>query len=118
MGLPDGTSPDYYTCARVNLVEEKMAASGIGSPHLLKGVSIHAKPARAWYDPWGRLVGGYTTCATKQVHIGTGQTVLAHELAHVLQECSPEFPIDEGSDADHADWLRKGIYLIIDEASL
>lgn len=87
------------------------------SPASPKGYKIWQRDVPSWTDSWNRQVGGYTYCAGKEMHIGTSRTVFAHELAHVLQECSAELPIDQGQDVFHADWGRKGIYFLVEEAS-
>jgi hypothetical protein len=117
MGYPDGTPPDVtWSCSRINDIESKMV-DYMGDYKLLKGYSIYLHPVDSWTDDFGRRVGGYTACGTKQMHIGLGQEAIAHEIAHALQNCNAPLPIDDGMDIDHADWLRDRIYLQIEKVS-
>lgn len=117
MGLwPNGDVPEIWSCRRLNEVENKIMKL-YPSQFSPSGYAIWQRNTNWWTDEWGRTVAGITFCSGKFIHIGNDRTVFAHEMVHVLQNCAPELPIDEGQDADHADWIRKDIYNLIEEAS-
>lgn len=87
----------------------------------MSGYVVYTKPEPSFVS-WGRNVAGTTDCFTKIIVIATPEfgvwrrSALVHELFHVMQHCEARKPIDDGADADHANWLRDNIYHVIDEA--
>ena len=83
----------------------------------LVGYRVYTREENHWIDPWGRSIAGYTSCINKVIMVGSPalgdwrRSSLVHEMFHAAQLCSPEKPpVDEGTDEDHADWFRKGIF--------
>lgn len=87
----------------------------------IKGLAIKVSEKPLWSDANGRTVAGQTYCAEPmfglrpEIIIGSSRpsrSALAHEYAHVLQDCKPRGPADllGGDDEVHAGWNRDGIY--------
>ena len=87
----------------------------------LKGVEVWLHEGEWWTDEYKRDISGVTYCETKFVLIGNANnpriSAFPHELVHVMQGCNSPLPIDEGSDIDHSDWKRDGLYSAIDFAN-
>ena len=118
MGVyPSGDPPDIpVSCDRLSHVASgmmDMMNTGVNPA----GYRIWYHNTRKWIDAWDRSVAGFTDCPSKTIHIGTAEQVFAHEVAHALQNCNPELPVDEGSNPEHADWIRKNIFTYIEVAS-
>ena len=88
----------------------------------MSGVQTVAHEERAWIDQWGRKVAGLTYCQAQTIEIGgaplfkhgPGQAyggAFTHEMAHIIQNCTPLPPCDPNSKCgcDHANWDRDGI---------
>jgi hypothetical protein len=114
MGYLDRT-PLEVPCGRFNAIERKLSAYMKISN--LAGYQVWLRSTESFIDPWNRDVGGYTQCPLREIVIGTGKTVYAHEAIHAITNCVAEPPVDMGADADHADWFRSGYFEIIDRVS-
>ncbi len=77
--------------------DHRFAAAG----DLIAGWDIHVQPDRAWTLPLTHSalhvssVMGVTYCSTFEVYVGNdmpGAGALGHELAHVVQNCTPMPP--------------------------
>ena len=115
-GCVDASCTDY-SCGRLSKIENEIRPFFPNEFNNLKGYGIWLYNSESFQDYWGRSVGGYTQCESKEMVIGIGRTVYAHELIHAMQKCSAPLPIDEGSDRDHSNWLRDSYYQIIEEVS-
>lgn len=113
-GNPDNSNWD---CARLNNIESQLAERLPYPASRLQGYVVVLHPALGFVDPWGRTVGGYTMCPVKEMHIGQGKTVFAHEVVHALQDCQPRHPAEDGLDWDHANWQIDSLYKTIEEVS-
>lgn len=116
-----GTRDQDYTCSEIQRVEDRLVTE-IGTQYpnactALRGWDLwnHAEPK--WIDYWGRSVAGLTNCKNFQSEIGLapiGQTALAHELVHMVQGCYGGKVPDPGMDDYHGDWIRRGLFTLID----
>lgn len=89
------------------------------SCELIQNVTVTFDP-----EPWfkamdGKRVRGVTYCwPALWIVIGTEEdpvrSVLAHELAHAIQKCSPNRT--DAKDPDHAGWFDEGIAGAAEEA--
>jgi len=74
-------------------------------------------PQGCWTDQWQRRVCGLTECWSGSLQVEGQATpthsTLTHELAHVVQRCSPRGPQEPTEDVDHAGWTRAGIYAAV-----
>lgn len=102
------------------MVQYLAYSRGAGGPERLNGYQVWLRPLDHWPDPYGRYeaISGYTSCPSKQMHIGTDKYVFAHEIAHALQNCNALLPSEDGADDDHANWFRDGIIEIIGKVPL
>lgn len=115
-GARDGSEvPLAWTCSTIQAVETVMVSR---LPQFkaskLSFYQLTVVDPSTETDRWGRKVRGYTDCTTGEMVIWAypahpAFSALGHELAHALQGCAPNLPIDPGHDADHADWRREGI---------
>ena len=111
-----------YTCEEIQRTEDRLVAAI--SPQYpaactaLRGWDLwsHAEPS--WVDYWGRSVAGLTNCKNFQSEIGLaaiGSSALAHEMTHMVQSCyGGSAPFDQGMDGYHGDWVRRGLFTLID----
>lgn len=84
------------------------------------GWRLYTSNESAWIDERGRGVFGLTHCGFAVMQLGKdpiAYTAYPHELAHVLQRCDPSQPEDPGTDREHADWYRRGVYAAIENAT-
>lgn len=86
------------------------------------GFRIYTREENNWVDSWGRDIAGATSCLNKTIEVGSPPlgdwhyTALVHELFHVAQNCVALKPIDVGTDEDHANWIRDGIFDAIERS--
>lgn len=88
----------------------------------LAGWNVYTVKAEQW-DSWGVMIQGSASCWNRVIKIHTPpshrweETALVHEFMHVIQGCEALKPIDSGSDEDHANWQRDGVWSAIDAAN-
>ncbi len=81
----------------------------------LTQLKVFVHPTWKWGTP-GSEVSGVAMCHMRYIEIGTPEdlkwtsTALTHELVHVMQDCKPVRPAEDGLDNDHANWERDGIF--------
>lgn len=116
----DGWSEEKYNLAEsaavrhLATVKDERFKDACG---MMAGVHVRILPTRVW-DYHGTTVAGQTLCMPdgyRLVYIGNSmayESALPHEMAHVIEGCSPNGTRDlkMGEDADHAGWHAKGIY--------
>ncbi len=72
----------------------------------LQGTLISVQTTRYFVDSWGRSVSGLAACYSGIVYLGSQSPsagALAHEMAHVIQNCAAVGPLDK-EDPDHSHW--------------
>lgn len=80
----------------------------------MNGLVVRTRPTHKFLDE-GEEVFGATRCWAREVIVGTPESgswqfsALTHELFHVMQRCETPGAIDEGQDANHANWVRDGL---------
>lgn len=120
------TKESDYNCADIQGVEDRtVAAISPQYPNACQALRNwdlwnHADPT--WTDYYQRSVGGLTSCRNFQSEIGLAEsidkTALAHELVHMVQGCyGGVAPFDPGMDAAHGDWVRRGLFALIDQVN-
>jgi hypothetical protein len=123
-GLLVERMPYQWTCKDVQDLESASmwAFKDVEDPRLqtcnARGFSLSTVDAKSWTVNDGRLVAGITYCNQKSMVVGNlnpRESTFTHELAHVLQNCRPNWPHDE-IDWDHSNWERDGIYRAISKA--
>jgi len=127
MGVyPEGERPvwdAWRVCQSFQLIEDLTVAKVEHLPEMdpdrLNGVKIYVRRTAWWVDLWGRKIAGMTTCPVNLVEVGYAYEVydsaLSHEIIHIMQGCYPPQPPTMGTDADHSNWVRDGIYNAIGE---
>lgn len=107
-----------FECARLSMIEERLSEHFTSEEFVeIRGYSIWLYSTESYVDYWGREVGGWANCDNREIVIGTGTTVYAHELIHAIQKCRPEGPRDFNMPPEHNDWARKGYIQLIEEVS-
>lgn len=116
MGFWDEEPGLTFDCQRYNDVESRLSEYMDISE--LRGYKVWLKASPSFTDYWGRSVGGYTQCETRDIVVGSGGTTYGHELIHAVTKCKAVMPIDEGQDRDHANWSRDGYFDIIERIAI
>lgn len=87
----------------------------------LEGLELYGRKEYVWsIPPSGPLVLGVTYCESKVTEFGENprgilHTSLAHELAHVIQNCDSRLPAGRGdTDDGHGGWTAIGLNKILD----
>lgn len=131
--LPQYSGADYPAYKCIDLIEALTKISEVNRSIVtdrrfffydakIRGVTISVIPENTWIRMDKKRIAGQTLCATNQIEINSAESLyrssLAHELAHYVQRCegSPEVPDgDHNDDPDHRNWIRDGIFRMIDE---
>ena len=111
-----------YTCEEIQRTEDRLiveiAAQYPAACTALRGWDLWSHATPSWVDYWGRSVAGLTNCKNFQSEIGLaaiGSSALAHEMTHMVQSCyGGSAPLDPGMDGYHGDWVRRGLFALID----
>ncbi len=105
----------------IQIFSEKVTDDRFSSERKLcqafEGNSIWVHPTFSWKNYAGVDVAGESGCLEKLVFVNNqypNDGTLAHELAHVVQKCTPYLPADPGVDIQHANWHRDNIFSTID----
>lgn len=117
--LPESLGQPRWTCPELDRVEREALrafAEDVIDPRFagacpaLYGWSVQVAPTDTWISAEHRTqsnptgsIAGVTYCAQGSVWVGNAPplaSALPHEMAHVIQRCSP---------ADHSDWQDAGI---------
>lgn len=100
-------------------LEQLTIEHGLADCKKLRGINVWVRP-QAW-DLYGdeqyRAGSAYCNEIHPRIEIAADTPeVMVHELHHIEQRCEAVAPIDKGTDAHHADWIRTGTFQRIDDA--
>lgn len=123
---PTSKLPNNWTCER--LIKEESRALSLFARHVtgdgrfhqshdFQGWELIVEPTDPFIDAWGRRVSGYTACWQARIVVGGNVqgSSFAHELAHAIQNCSPNDTPGVDEDTDHAGWKAQGIQRAVDD---
>lgn len=129
---PSGDMSPGFTCEELQRAEDRVlsAAHLVRDPRFVtadnvckavKGWNMWTHTQECWTDSWGRGVCGMTECWSGRFQVGAARTPsassFAHEVAHVVQRCTPRGkPDPRFEDDDHIGWSTNGIYDYITQA--
>jgi hypothetical protein len=137
VGSEDGEElPEGWDLASIQTVEDRVRDSfarmvnapgfdSSSSCRSMDGVILQVRREARWPSTSspGKMASGEFDCDTRVLTVGLHPegprlSALAHELAHVVQRCSPPSSIDAGRDAEHSNWTSANIIeAIIDSQS-
>lgn len=89
----------------------------------LNGFAVYTDAHETFFSN-GVRVGGWCSCRARVIVVGTpgdgvwARSALVHELFHAMQGCDAPLPVDDGLDADHANWHRDGLFAALESAEV
>lgn len=110
--LETGEMPEHWTCEDFSRAEAELV-NNVDSRacHAVTNVEFYWSPHHPFKYQSG-TVGGVTFCDRNLVVLSSlpaSDSAYAHEVFHLIQGCAAPLPVDEGSDAVHANWYRANI---------
>jgi hypothetical protein len=83
-------------------------------------LSMHEKAF--WKEPgFSHTIAGLTDCQSRHSVISNSpsdRSTLPHEIAHAVQDCTPNDCAHPGDDDHHACWAENGIYRALSNSNL
>lgn len=128
LGLPDGGLPETWTCK--GFQEHTSHVLATFNHHVtgadrrfghqlacsaVRGWWVRINPAPSWPDQYGRYAGvsGLSYCMLREMEVGNKpitQSSYAHELAHAIQNCTPNLqPACPRLVDGHECWEQDGV---------